>query len=365
MKDHLNVDQIAAAAVNRWGEVIRSLTADLEPAMARVGRHVPCPMHGGKDGFRLFPDFEKTGGGCCNTCGMFSDGFALLQAVNGWQFRETLGAVAGQLGMTDASVPRPRPETKRRLAEPVYGPNPVKLQEKLRDVWNASIELTDQAAEPARRYLQHRGGLMDAFDGVDTVRFHPSLAAWDIGDDDQPVKLGEFPAIVSAVVDAKGRSVSIHRTYITSEGYKAPIDKPKKLMMSPYGRGALVGGAIPMRRPSTIMGVAEGLETAAAVTVATDMVVWPCISAQLMESFVPPSHVEGLVIWADLDRNSRGDAAARVLKQRMWESNIRCAVMLPGGTIPTMEKSIDWNDVWVHQGLSGFPDTRRRAHSAA
>ena len=32
-------------------------------ALSRLGRHVPCPAHGGKDGFRLFRDTDETGGG--------------------------------------------------------------------------------------------------------------------------------------------------------------------------------------------------------------------------------------------------------------------------------------------------------------
>lgn len=39
------------------------------------------------------------GSGVCNTCGNFRDGFALLEWVNDWSFRETLEAVAKVLDM--------------------------------------------------------------------------------------------------------------------------------------------------------------------------------------------------------------------------------------------------------------------------
>ena len=70
-----DVRQLAAG---RWTEILEAVAPALEPALRRPGRHVPCPVHGGKDGFRLFRDVAQTGGGICNTCGAFHDGFAVL-----------------------------------------------------------------------------------------------------------------------------------------------------------------------------------------------------------------------------------------------------------------------------------------------
>ena len=52
----------------RWLDIFRAFAPALDDACLRVGRHVPCPVHGGKDGFRLFEDAAETGGGICNTC---------------------------------------------------------------------------------------------------------------------------------------------------------------------------------------------------------------------------------------------------------------------------------------------------------
>ncbi len=40
-----------------------------------TGKHGPCPKHGGKDKWRTFDDYEKTGGAVCNECGKMADGY--------------------------------------------------------------------------------------------------------------------------------------------------------------------------------------------------------------------------------------------------------------------------------------------------
>lgn len=82
---------------NNWARVLNELAPCLKEACDNLGYHVPCPVHGGKDGFRLFSDASETGGGICNTCGAFPDGLAILQWVNGWSFRETLDAISGYI----------------------------------------------------------------------------------------------------------------------------------------------------------------------------------------------------------------------------------------------------------------------------
>lgn len=99
----VDVHVVRAAAAGHWDYVFQSLAPVLNDAAERAGHHVPCPIHGGKDGFRLFPNFAENGSGICNTCGQKRDGFALLSWVNGWSFRETLENVAHVLGLEPSS----------------------------------------------------------------------------------------------------------------------------------------------------------------------------------------------------------------------------------------------------------------------
>ncbi|MGB5675668.1 MAG: primase-helicase zinc-binding domain-containing protein, partial [Gemmatimonadota bacterium] len=80
-KNPIDAREVRAHAADRWIEILGAVAPALEPALSHPGRHVPCPVHGGKDGFRLFRDVDRTGGGVCNTCGSFHDGFALLMWV--------------------------------------------------------------------------------------------------------------------------------------------------------------------------------------------------------------------------------------------------------------------------------------------
>ena len=95
----IDVHSVRAKAAGRWGFIFSRLAPQLKNAVEKAGRHVACPIHGGEDGFRLFRNFDVNGSGVCNTCGMRRDGFAMLEWVNGWSFRETLEAVAKVLDM--------------------------------------------------------------------------------------------------------------------------------------------------------------------------------------------------------------------------------------------------------------------------
>jgi phage/plasmid primase-like uncharacterized protein len=61
-----------------WPTIFPLVAPQLNQAMRANGDHVPCPVHGGEDGFRLFPDWRQSGGGICNTCGTFGNGVLLL-----------------------------------------------------------------------------------------------------------------------------------------------------------------------------------------------------------------------------------------------------------------------------------------------
>ena len=62
------------------------------------------------------------------------------------------------------------------------------------------------------------------------VRFHPALGYWQRNDRDEAELIGRFPAMVALVTAADGMPVTVHRTYLTADGRKAPVTEPKKLM---------------------------------------------------------------------------------------------------------------------------------------
>jgi phage/plasmid primase-like uncharacterized protein len=341
-KPTLAAHAVRQRAAGRWLGVLEALAPALGLALQRPGRHVACPVHGGTDGFRLFRDADRTGGGVCNTCGAFHDGFALLMWVNRWTFPEVLTAVARELGTTEARTC----ESQRGLSRPPRRKerNRESVIEALNRVWQQSLGPEDPRAAPLRAYLSRRG-LSGAELDHRVVRFHPQLGYWQ-GNDRGEVKLvGRYPVLVALVTDANGDPVTMHRTYLTPEGRKASVPAPKKLMGCPGHR--LAGGAIRLCAPAPVLGVAEGIETALAVRLITGMPVWSAVSANLLARFEPPAETSRVVVWADRDRSGAGEAAAVSLCERLQGKGIPVAVRLPPGPIPIGAKGIDWADVWA------------------
>lgn len=219
----MDVNNLKRGAKGRWDSIFLALAPSLGAAIDRAPRHVPCPVHGGKDGFRLFKDWQDTGASICNTCGAHGDGIATLMWVNGWDFKETVEAIDKFLGTGFKKFARTT--TSRG---PAYNAeeDDVAANEKLRGalnrVWNESVPISDRDAEPARLYLARRG---ISISPPETLRFHPELAYHD-GDK----KVGRYPAIIAMVSGTQGNPVTIHRTYLTQDGKKAPVESPKKLM---------------------------------------------------------------------------------------------------------------------------------------
>jgi len=347
MKYEFESQCVKDGARGRWEQIILNLAPTLKDALDKRGRHVPCPVHGGRDGFRLFPDVNQTGGGVCNSCGYFADGLALLMWLNGWEFSRALREVAGVCGSNAITRMRRVPAiVSSSTAEDAI------RREHLNATWRESLSLNDPRAEPARLYLARRG-LSVTF--PETLRFHPGLGYYA-----DNCLVARYPAIVGQVTGQGGDAATIHRTYITVDGHKAPVEAPKKLMRHPSGR-LLTGGAIRLVPARDRLAVTEGIETALAVIEATGLPVWATGNAHLLETFVPPSGVNQILVFADKDRPSRqhpsghGQEAARSLVRRLWSIGIHAGAVAPSIDIPEGRKGVDWLDVLNLVGKSGFP----------
>ncbi len=331
-------------ASGRWASIVSSLSPHLNQAVEKMGHHVACPVHGGVDGFRVFKNFEETGGGVCNTCGVHHDGYSLLMWVNGWDFKTTHQEIQRALGITADTQralivqPLPKPKAKEKDAQAI--------RDTLNHVWKSSVALTEDIARPARRYFANRGIHHVDYRKLDSnvIRFVPLLEYYEEG------KLaGKYPTIVTMICDASGCPAAIHRTYLTHEGTKAPIQSPKKIMR--HCAENLFGAMrIAVQGKGKVLAVTEGIETALAVMGAFNVPVWVAGNAYLLENFVPPKGC-AVVIYADKDRPSNlhpeghGYSAAKSLLKRLWEQGIHAGIKLPTEDIPQWMKSVDWLDV--------------------
>lgn len=336
-------------AIRDWREVLAHLAPEIK---TESKRHQPCPVHGGKDGFRLFNDSAATGGGICNSCGAFPDGFALLMWLKGWDFPTALEEVASSIGfsskqprktMSFSTVQRPK------KAEPSEKEKEEAARKKamIEKVWEESKPLI--AVDEATQYLRKRGIVLRLSNTSNSLRGSKSEPLYEAKENGGYRLVGNFPAMVAAITGKDGEIVTLHRTYLTPNGHI------KKIMAIPNGK-TISGGAVRLGSPQNgVLGIAEGIETALSVQRGTNTPCWASVTAIGLENFVPPKGVSKVIVWTDKDRTETGEKAASVLKERLKKDGIEVEIKLPMSNIPEGAKSIDWNDVLQLHGRDGFP----------
>lgn len=113
-----DLQQVKQAAIGHWPTIVQRVVGIYGDYLS--GNHGTCPKHGGTDKWRVFPDFEITGGAVCNECGKMADGFELIQRHANCSFPEALEKVADCLGLeptqsTRLSTPREAIEPDKHL----------------------------------------------------------------------------------------------------------------------------------------------------------------------------------------------------------------------------------------------------------
>ncbi len=313
------------------------LAPALEHAINKLGTNVSCPVDGGLDGFRLFQDANITGGGVKQSLRVIPEGIDMLMWVNEWSFTKTYDELEAFLANKTVDVGSVRTPPPKIIDE-------TNLRVWLNQVWKESLPLSDLQAYPARIYFDRRRVKKAAMAASD-LRFHPALNY--IGANGKI--LGRYGALLALVRNNDGMPVSIHRTFLTKSGMKVDFlgrkNAPRKL--TPAVNKQSKGRHIRFSRIGVdcVIGVAEGLETALAVTEATQIPVWPTISTSMLTSFMPPDGVNTVLIFADKDRNLAGEIAANTLTERLAEVGIKAITLMPPTPILESDtKGVDWAD---------------------
>lgn len=98
--NQLSFSIVRQAAYGKWEGIHRELGIQL--ATTSHTKHTACQGCGGKDRFRVLPDYANTGRWFCGGGGdqQSGDGFSLLGHVFGWNPQEQLKAVADYLGLS-------------------------------------------------------------------------------------------------------------------------------------------------------------------------------------------------------------------------------------------------------------------------
>lgn len=281
------------SAIGKWPGILVALGVD-EKFTSK--KHGPCPFCGGDDRYRM-DDKEGSGSFVCSHCGA-GYGIEFLMRFYNWPFKEAAAAVDRIIGTVKATVIR----EERTEADK------VRVIKKVLKECQTVVH-----GDPVWTYLNRRTGI----ELIPTdIKFHQALGH---------NQGGVYPAMVSVMRGPEGRGVTLHRTYLTSDGQKASVE-PAKLFM-PGKR--LNGGAVRLSRIEETLGISEGIETALAASVRFSVPVWAATNAVLLEQWMPPEGVKNVWIMGDCDSSWTGQAAAYSLARRLTRDGFGVDVSIP------------------------------------
>jgi putative DNA primase/helicase len=303
----LNSLPLKDRARGRWSGILPALGI---AETFLTGKHGPCPLCGGKDRWR-WDNLEGRGTWICSKCGA-GDGIALVMERNGWEFSEAAKQIEAVIGSVTADPPkRERSDRDKRDA--------------MNKLWRVSK--TVETGDPVGRYLFRRVGL---------TRFPSCLrTAYDLRyQSDYP---SFHPAMIAIVTGPDGALSTLHRTYLTNDGRKAPVTEPRRLMPGIVAKGA----AIRLGPAGEVLGIAEGIETALSVTALFGVPCWAAVSAAMLGAWQPPPEAKRIIAFGDNDPNYAGQSAAYALARRLRSDERVIEVQIPA------EVGVDWNN--VHQ----------------
>jgi len=292
------------AMVGRWACALKKYGLSDKQVS---GKHCECPVCGGSDRFR-FDNKQGKGTWYCNNCGA-GDGFKLLVAMTGKPFSELARELDRDIGNFDTAE-APRTDTSELVGKISAG----------------LVALAD--IDPVVRYLRNRG-----INRVprEHLRFNPRALHWG--------ERGHFPAMVAAMRDVTGKVRGYHVTYLNDRGGKASVSKARLYTPGPTGDCVIRLSAVVPH-----IGLAEGVETALSVTQMYGIPCWATGDAGRMERFMPPAGIERVTIFADIDANHTGEAAAEALARRLIINHqIECDVRRD------CERGTDYNDLLLSQ----------------
>ena len=276
-----------------------------------TGKHGPCPICAGKDRFR-FDDRNGKGGWICNECGA-GDGFSLVAKVR------KIDMVTAKMMVTPLLGSATKQEYRK-------ADNSTSLRTAAERFWRSTGVVAENS--PVGLYLQKRLG---CFNPKGTIRQGQATHPADRG--------SNYFVMAAKISGPDGKGVSVHKTYITNDGSKAPLNPNKVMMPGPLVQGA----SIWLSDPAEHMGIAEGIETAMSATLLYGIPTWAAISATIMKSFEPPEICKKLTIFADNDSNFVGQAAAYELARRLVTTRqIDVQVAIP-------DQVGDWNDILLRR----------------
>lgn len=169
----------------------------------------------------------------------------------------------------------------------------------------------------AETYL--RGRSLTSLGNLPALRFHPRCFY-------RPEDGGlteQWPALLAAVTDLKGRQTGTHRTWLARDGSgKAPLDPSRRAM------GDLLGHGVRFGLPRDVLAAGEGIETVLSLReILPGLPMLAALSAGHLGAILFPEGLRRLYILGD--RDAAGEGAVERLATRAYEAGIEPVPLLP------------------------------------
>lgn len=270
-------------AIGRWGDILPALGISRSHL---TGKHGPCPICGGSDRFR-WDNKGGSGSYFCSQCGA-GDAVTLVQKATNRTYGEIADEVKAMIaeGSTTIRLPQAVDEAKQRQA--------------MRSLWELSSVPIEGSM--AYRYMINRCGRQRY---SRSIRDNDSV--WN------PITQQRHPAMVSKILGHDDAPVNLHITYLDRDARKIATEPSKRVMAGKLPDGC----AIRLGSATTVMGIAEGIETAWAASILYDMPVWAAINSNMLSKWVPPRESKEIYVFSDNDENYTGQSKAYHLANRL------------------------------------------------
>ena len=305
-------DKITDRARGRWRDILIAVGV---PLTILSGRHQACPFCGGKDRFR-WDDQGGNGSYFCSRCG-FGSGLDMVMKILDLDFYGAKAEVEKHIGSAKIETPKRAPPTD-------------KVKAALTRRWQNSLPLNGY--DVASRYLIGRGIHPDQWPSQ--LRYAPDAVYRH-----EDGKETTHHALIAKFVSPDTSDFTLQILYLGDDARKAQVPIPRRNALAKIPPG----GAIRLAASGETLGVAEGIETAMSAMQRFGIPVWATTSAAMLQKFVPPSHVQKIVIFGDNDAGFAGQAAAFGLAFKLvtekFQVEVRCAGMVQQSI------GLDWNDI--------------------
>lgn len=305
----------AAELATRLGRQAEAVCRHYLPAGRKTGRYWIIGDVHNAPGRSMFvrltgPESGKGSAGRWQDAGSgeYGDLLDIIRARCGLhEFRDVANEAIRFLGMSHPEPTNPPPASHRIRDNSDLGIAARRL-------FRMSQNLNGSLAET---YLRNRG--LAHLADLPALRFHPRC--FYRKEDGELTE--QWPALLAAITDLKGRQTGTHRTWLARDGSgKAPLDPPRRAM------GDLLGHGVRFGTCRDVLAVGEGIESVLSVReLLPGLPVVAALSAGHLGAILLPDGLKRLYILGD--RDAAGEGAVERLAARAYASGIKPVPLLP------------------------------------